>query len=381
MTRKPMQRLITVAMLVCWTGAGVAQTEVPSGPRKDNQHRNTVRDAYQGGWTAADATDENRPQLDLDLFTITNAADAILQLDGLRATRNKALNRNQGDITPTDRAIILQQAEGLNKAYPNSFEGHMASYYAQFPAPSAYQHLDLAASIQPERLELVAPLLTKAMRDDDPDRIAAAARDLKARGEVAPALFAVANDILLSVERDGILIAAGEMDAFPVVILQAAEGKRPDVLVVDHRLLDDPVYRIRIWKRIKARGDVPADGTAFINALPTSCDRPVFLSLALGRAVASAHASQLHVTGMAMRLTNKPCCDIQKLEQAWKAMRKATDAGPIGRNYVIPAAILLKHYRVTGDEKRGAEMEHELRAMAQRLGVTRELISNGILQH
>ncbi|MBK9177842.1 MAG: hypothetical protein IPM46_16220 [Flavobacteriales bacterium] len=375
-----MHRPTLAALLVCWVSIGIAQTEAPSAPRKEDQQQSSVRDAYQGGWTTAAAAEEDRPQLDLELFNNGIGTEATLQLEGLRASRNSALNRNQGELTPTDRAVMLQQAEGLNRSFPNSFEGHMASYYAQFPAPTAYQHLELAAELQPERLELVAPLLTKAVREDDRSLIKTAASSLKARGEVAPALFVAANDILLSVERDGILIAAGEMDAFPTLVLQA-EGKRPDVLVVDHRLLDDPVYRSRIWRRISARGAVPRDGTSFISALPTSCDRPVFLSLAVGREIAAAHASQLHVTGLAMRLTSKPCCDIGKLESTWKAMRKTIDAGPIGRNYIIPASILLKHYRAIGDEKRSAELEHELRALAQRLGVTRELISNGILQH
>lgn len=375
-----MHRPTLAALLVCWVSIGIAQTEAPSAPRKEDQQQSQVRDAYQGGWTAAATAEEDRPHLDLELFNNGIASYATLQLEGLRATRNSALNRNQGDLTPTDRAIMLQQAEGLNRSFPNSFEAHMASYYAQFPSPTAYQHLELAAGLQPERLEVLAPMLTKAIRDDDPAGIKAAARELKARGEVAPALFTVASDILQSVERDGILIAAGEMDAFPTLVLQA-EGKRPDVLVVDHRLLDDPVYRSRIWRRISARGAVPADASSFISALPTNCDRPVFLSLAVGRERAAAHASQLHVTGLAMRLTNKPCCDIGKLEKTWKEMRKTTDAGPIGRNYIIPASILLKHYRAIGDEKRSAELEHELRTLAQRIGVTRELISNGILQH
>lgn len=368
--------ILALVLLVSREAAG--QTQAPQAV-EEQQRSSTVRDAYQGGWSESAVRKDKQAELDLGLFDI--AARPANQLDALRSTRNEALNRNQGALAPADRAQLKQQADQLNEAFPNSFEGHLARYYAAFPAPSAYAHLDLAKTLEPARAELVAPMLTKAMRDDDRSALTAAARDMKARGAVAPALFTVADDILLSVDRDGVLIVAGEMDGFPLVVAQFAENERPDVQVIDHRLLDDPVYRSRMWQRAKARGEVPSDAAAFVSRLHASCDRPVFLSLALGRSVATAHAGLLHVTGMAMRMTSMPCCDMKKLEANWKAMRKTTEAGPIGRNYVIPAALLLKHYRSVSDEKKASELEHELRGMAQRMGLTNELIANGILLH
>lgn len=370
--------IILLALCFAPGGAAVAQTQVPQA-NEEQQRRSSVRDAYQGAWSAAPERKDKEMEPDPGLFDLT--ARPAEQLDVLRSTRNEALSRNQGVLANSDRAALRQQADQLNAAYPNSFEGHLARYYAAFPAPSSYAHLDLAKTMDPDRAELVAPLLTQAIREDDRVALARAARDMKARGDVAPALYTVAGDILLSVDRDGILIAAGEMDGFPLAVSQYAENKRTDVLVIDRRLLEDPVYRSRMWNRAKARGDVPGDANAFLSRLHVSCDRPVFLSLALGGSVAAGYTGLLHVTGMAMRMTNMPCCTIKQLESNWKAMRKTTDAGPIGRNYVIPAALLLKHYRTEGDEKKASEMEHELRGMAERMGLTNELIANGILQH
>jgi hypothetical protein len=101
----------------------------------------------------------------------------------------------------------------------------------------------------------------------------------------------------------------------------------------------------------------------------------------LGREWAERYATLLHVTGMAMRLSESPCCDIRKLDAAWSAMSHTTAAGPLSRNYAIPAAVLLKHHRAQGDEEKAALVEHQLRELAKRTGITRELQATGILPH
>ncbi|MFZ1692924.1 MAG: hypothetical protein WAT74_07005, partial [Flavobacteriales bacterium] len=123
------------------------------------------------------------------------------------------------------------------------------------------------------------------------------------------------------------------------------------------------------------------DAASFPDRLMKSSNRPVFLSLALGRQWAERYATNLHITGLAMRLSDAPCCDVRKLEFTWAAMQHTTDAGPLSRNYVIPAVVLLKHYRAQGNEEQAALMEHQVRALAKRLGITSELQANGILPH
>lgn len=370
--------LLSVAMLSLPQHCS-AQTNTESV----QQQRSSVRDAYQGGWQVAAETRSREVAADDANFTylLDSVGHLSLSLDRFREERNAALARNQGQLNEADRTQLRQQAVVLNSMQPNSFEGRLANYFAEFPSQAAWSELDMAARLQPARLELVAPVLTKAVRDGDRANLVPAAKDMKARGDVAPALYMLADDILLSVERGAVLVAAGEMDGFPLLVRQYAEGKRNDVLVIDHRLLDDPAYRATAWKQADASGAVPASATAFLDALDTRTKRPVFFSLALGRSVAARYAGRLHVSGLAMRVSDSACCPIAALDEAWKKMRKTAEAGPLSRNYLVPAVVLLKHYRESGDERRASELEHQVRQMAQRMGATRELQATGILPH
>lgn len=335
-----------------------------------------VADPCQGGWGAPVEAAE-KEVLTVDAVPIL---DARHQLDQLRQERNASLARNAGTLPAADKTRLAQLSGTLNTTAPNSFEAHMANYYSQFPAPAAFQHLELAMMQDMDRDELIAPRLANAARKDNATELALRAKDMKARGRIAPALYAVADDILASLEPGAVLFAAGEMDAYPLWVEQFANGRHKDVLVVDERLLVDAAYRTRIWERTKARGEVPGEA-GFIAALAAATTRPIYLSLALGSTALGPLKDRLYVTGMAMRLSSTPVDNMPLIEARWDRLKKPTDAGPLSKNYLVPGAVLLTHYRTIGDEARAARLEHELRTMARKLGATNDLVKSGILQH
>jgi len=359
----------------------LAQTETPAATTTDEQARphTEVKDAVQGGWSAVE---QQQGYLFAPLTGTDLDANCQEQLNQFRVERNTSLSLNQGVIPPADQARLVQIAGSLSSVAPQSFESHLANFYVHFPTPGAFMELDLATAKDRERVELIAPQLVNSARKDSPMELTKWAGAMKARGEVAPGLYAMAEDIMTSVDQDGVLIAAGEMDAYPLWTDQFANGKRKDVLVVDERLLVDPAYRIRIWDRTKARGSVPTSAVGFAARLETATDRPVFLSLALGQdAATGALRDKLYVTGLALRISSTPVDNIPQLAVRWKRMNKAMDTGPLAQNYLLPGAVLLKHYRAVGNETEAARLEHELRGIAERTGTLERMYKSGVFAH
>lgn len=360
--------------LLGWAQAG---TEKASD---DQQPAPAIAEPYQGGWSVP--VDDARKEAELSRKDLEAPASlgAQQQLDQLRWDRNACLARNAGEIPAGDQRRLVELAMELNSTAPNSFEAHMANYYTQFPAPSAFEELDRAADKSAAREELIAPLLVNAARTGDAVELTARAKDMKARGRIAPPLYQVANDILASVEPGAILFAAGEMDAYPLWVEQYANGRSKDLLVVDVRLLADPAYRAQVWQRAKAGGAVTAEKD-FIGSLAMATTRPVYISLALGAEVMAPLKERLYVTGLAMRLSPTPIDNMPLLEARWDRLKKPLNAGPLSRNYLVPGSVLLTHYRSIGDEPRASRLEHELRTMAKQLGATNALLRSGVLPH
>ncbi len=364
----------TIALLLCVQAALVLGQAAPAAPQPATS---TVRDAYQGGWSPNSVT--------LDEVTTTGNAtmsvQAAEQLDDLRLLRNELLARTKGQLGPEDRQALMERADALERTAPNSFEAHLARYYSLFPAADAFLHLDLATARARDRAELIGPQLDNAARLDNAEQLVFWSKAMRDRGNLAPGLRQVADDMLLSVEYDAVFLAAGEMDAYALWTRQFADGFRRDVLVIDHRLLGDPAYRQRMWAACRAQGAVPSSAKDFIDRLYRSTARPVYLSPALGRSVVAPYASQLFATGLALRQSQAPIDNMARLQANWPRMSRTTTAGPLSQNYLMVGAVLLRHYREIGDEAKAAALEHELRGMARTLGATDRMIRLGVFEH
>lgn len=346
---------------------GQSQADVP---------RSAPLDPVQGAWSSTpSAANLKETVVDVD------RSDASDRLELFRAERASALARSQGGLAATDRALLQQLSDELSAKAPNSFEAHLTRFYLEFPNEGAFRSLELARSAGAGRPELAGPLLVDAARRFDRDALVLHAKAMERPGQVAPGLWSHADDVLLSVDPEGILFAAGEMDAYPLWARQYADGKRPDVLVIDSRLLVDANYRRKIWTAAKAAGNEPGTHVSFMERLASATNRPVHLSLALGNALGGVPVSKLYLTGLAMRVSTGPIDNIPMLEERWARMSKNTACGPLGQNYLLPAAVLLKHYRSIDDEERASRLENEIRILGRQLGAMDRLYKNGVLEH
>lgn len=338
-----------------------------------------VLDPVQGAWQVEEL-DRSTTALAKQLDT-QGSASVQAQLDLFRNERNTALVLGQGEIKASDERKLVALGEQLERSAPGSFEANMARYYLDLPSAKAYEALAKAQAIGPERPELLGPLLADAARRNDPSALKTQASALAKRGTVHPGLMRMADDLVLSVEQNAVLIVAGEMDAYPLWIRQYAEGKRQDLLIVDMRLLENAEYRQVIWKAVLAKGATPNNADAFLGAIGRSSERPIYLSLSLGKERLAPFERSTFPTGIALKYSTSPTPDMKLLEERWARFNKPTDAGPLSRNYLLPGSILLMHYRSIQDEAKAARMEFELRQFATSIGASKVLYTLGVLQH
>lgn len=338
-----------------------------------------VLDPLQGAWRTEDL-DRTKTEWKSQV-ALNDQATLGAQFNLFRSERNAALAHGAGELDASARQRLGTLGTRLEIEAPGSYEAHMARYYLDFPSPGAFDALSKAENQFPGRMETLGPLLADAARRNDMRSMAERASALKRNGGTLPGFMRMADDILLSVEVDAVLFVAGEMDAYPLWIRQFADGQRKDVTVVDVRLLSDAGYRQQIWQQGGATGTVPKDPQRFLTAFVTASKRPVHLSLSLGKERLAPFQANTHPTGIALRYSSSPVTDMKLLEERWAKFNKPTDAGPLSQNYLLPASILLMHYRSIQDEGKAARMELELRRFATSIGASKALYTLGILEH
>ncbi len=336
-----------------------------------------AREAYQGSWNVTEAN--NTAALWRTLCE-ARPADVDAQLNWFRSERNARLVQNNGQLDAKDQQELRSIADHIGSNAPGSFQQCISTYYLDMPASSAFKALEKANTLAPEREELVLPMIVRANLDGDKPALDRWCGRFEKDGGLAPALSTVASDLLLSVDKEGVLFVNGDLDGAPVLVRQRLHDERRDVLVIDQRLLSDPAYRQRVWSEAGGRGAVPGAGIEFAQQLASSTSRTLFLALSLSPEWFNAFNGRLCPTGIAFRVDASEC-PTRLLTQRWIDMRKPLSAGPLSRNYLLPGCVLLQRYRTAEDEAKASLLEKELREMATRLGATQDLIKAGVFLH
>lgn len=367
--------LILLVALMLLPGGVSAQASAPPMPAAA-----LVRDPIQGAWDTKEL--EHTRELWRAKCANEDHMDLNVRFNLLRSERNAALARGKGSLAAEDQHVLDRIAAELERTAPLSFEAHMAHYYTAFPKPDAFASLAAAHALEGNRSELLGPLLTDAARRFDPSALKERAVALKAQGGVRSAFLLMADDLMLSVGPGAVLFVAGDMDALPLWIRQYADGQRKDLLVVDVRLLNEPTYRKAVWNASGATGAAPSTGAGFIERLVASNGkRPIYLALSLGAERLAPFKEYSYATGLALKYSRTPVNNLPLIEERWQKFNKPTGAGPLSRNYLLPASILLTHYRSMGDEAKASKLELELRRFAEATGSIAMLYTLGILEH
>ncbi len=334
--------------------------------------------ALQGGW------DQQQNMANATQWELANKSapgSAVAQWNWFQSEYAALNSRNGGVQGPGDKMALNAIANALRTTVPNSMERHLAEYYLAFPSPAAFIELDAAYRVDPDREELISPMLTKALLDGDRQAQAGWSAALMSRGGMAHSLTEAARDVLRCLPPSAVVFTNGDMDTQPLVVQQVLRSDNPGVLVVDRRLLGHLPYRARIWQQAGGAGPVPAAGPGFAQALVQAHQRPVYFALGLDRSWLRVFPGQLNAVGAVFRVGPPSESDAASLEANWKAMAKPLHAGPLSRNYLVPGTLLLEHLRADGLTDKAQRVEAELERIAAATGASKELRQRGILQH
>ncbi|MCB0793153.1 MAG: hypothetical protein KDB88_00320 [Flavobacteriales bacterium] len=333
-----------------------------------------VQEIYQGHWDLPVPVQTVRTEA---LSGSTHAVSGPLDYVRLRNLQIDALIRGGGRYGQADLKRITSSVEALERAAAGSLEAHLARYHLEFPSASAFEHADAVRKLDPDHPGVLAPALSAALYRSDQGAIRRAANSFREKGNVAPALWKLAEDVIRCTGRASIVFTTGEMGVYPLV---ASAARPDDLLVVDARLLDDRSYRERIWSLAGAAGKVGGSGPAFAHALARASNRPVHLALGLDPSWFTYRAMDLHLTGLTYTIGAQGP-EVAVLLERWQQMHRTAEAGPLSWNYLLLGSVLVEHYRRLEDEAITARLTMELRDLARQLGAEPSLIRAGVLLH
>jgi len=293
---------------------------------------------------------------------------------------------------PASQEVKAQRMTNLladmERAIPNTFESHFCKWWNGGNDASLFPELEAAYRIRQDYAEVSSDFVSYYELKGDYDKMKFFCTKWYESKSLSPSLLNYNYNVLMSLDKDAVLVTVGDNDTYPIWILQYAMGIRPDVTVINASLITIPEYRERMMKEHGIEGDgtlidwermetTPYETcmAQFLQSLAESNRKhPFYVALTVGPDYLSLIEKNLYTVGLANRYSAHRIDNIAILEKNWSMFRldyldrefygesylfNTGQLPLLNMNYVTPALILYEHRLLAGDEA-GADRFREL---------------------
>ena len=204
-------------------------------------------------------------------------------------------------------------------------------------------------------------------------------------GSISTSLLHYSYNVLMSLEKNCVLITDGENTTVPLYILQDVLDLRSDVTIINLDMILHTSYRS---KMIAASGlgfpsEAPSKAEMCASLPQSNKDHTFYYALTLGRENIAPIKDQLYVVGLASQISEKRIDNISiiknNLENRFLMDYLTVDfngespfaAGKVlSANYLVPMLLLDEHYRSAGENEKAQQLEFVIRKLAEESGRT-----------
>jgi hypothetical protein len=308
---------------------------------------------------------------------------------------------NFEDLDKQSKKEKLQKIiEDMGKAIPETYEYYLLKYWNSWNI----EDLDLverAYKINPQRPDTYYPFISKAKIEGNTELLKEFCDKLYKSKDVAPWLINYNYNVLMSLEKNAILITNGDNDTYPIWMLQNAKNIRQDITVINASMSVIEKYLINSLNEKNIRVDYiklkelakeekdkryPAFSAKFIQELVREIsknypDIPVYFALTVYKPYCKPFKENLYVTGLANKYSTTGIDNFALLKKnieenfrldyldfEWYSedFPGKTIMRVLHTNYVVPFILLAEHHKTSGQIEKALKLKNMALLIAEK---------------
>jgi hypothetical protein len=311
-----------------------------------------------------------------------NATNEEAWLNLYKATRYASYTEHSRTIASDNQMKLNDVLARMNNAVPNSFAFNYCTFLNSNRNDEAVAYLKKAYNLKPEEQELWDDMLCEAIIANDDASKLLFSKKLSEKKIYSDAEMEYNRNVLNSVERNGVLITHGNVDTYPIIMLQQLYALRTDVQVIcldwygSQRYLNTTKQLLGLKEGKLNKDDLNA---SLQNILAGAEGKTTYMALTLPPTMLQDNAKNLYCTGLAMKYSKTELQNLESLKFNWESLFQKNfinSTDDINKNYLVPLLFLRKAYTAMGD----AAHAEGVRGMAEQMA-NRFALKNKIQKH
>ncbi|NQT26422.1 hypothetical protein HQ585_13800 [candidate division KSB1 bacterium] len=207
------------------------------------------------------------------------------------------------------KAKNLELVQAMEKSVPNSYEYNLmmgdGANSTLKDLNEEIRYLEKAHALNPDAPLTYYSLISSYERLGQSEKMKVSCEKLYASEDYAPSLYEYNYNVLVSVEKDGILFSNGDNDTYPIWVLQHVKEIRPDVILLNLSMIQDLPYLKVKMKEIGVKLNLDKfDLNEILNTIRSqSPDRKIYFALTVADNYIKDFKDKLFCTGLVNQYT------------------------------------------------------------------------------
>ncbi len=286
--------------------------------------------------------------------------------------------------------------EKMKRAIPGTFE----YYYILGYNNGNWDEDDVGAikkayEIDPSRPETYDDLIGFHEVAGDKTQMEAMCRKMFESNEISEGVYNWNYNVLMSLDKNAVVITNGDNDTYPVWVLQMAKNIRPDVRLLNISLLTMEKYRDKVFKELdlkpfrldtskllKETDYFISTGSQIISHLvENSAKRPVYFSMTLNPEFYKNYKNDIYMVGLAFKFSKEKFDNIalmrnnfennfmlDYLKETFTEDISKSVAIQLNMNYIPLFLKLYEHYNMSGEKSKAEKLKAIITKIASENG-------------
>ena len=303
-------------------------------------------------------------------FVEANMSDASAWLNYYKALRFESYTEHSRKISNEKQQKLDQIITTMGANVSGSFEFEYVNYLNGNKSGAAFQHLKKAWSMRPGDRELIDDMIAMATIENNAGEMKQYCQLLSNADVYNAAEVEYNRNVFNSIEANGILITSGNVDTYPLLMMQQLQNFRNDVTVICLEWLGNENYqeKVKSWLGITSGKAVTED-----KLFNHKTNRPVYFSLTVSPDILKPKSADLYCTGLAMKHSTGVVENIPSLVYNWESLftkNNLHQGESINKNYLLPMLLLKNQYDVSGQTQKAEEIKLQIEQIANRFALS-----------
>ncbi len=301
-----------------------------------------------------------------------NSQNENAWLNLYKSARYAAVSNQSKKISKEKQKELTQILERMNTALPNSFSFQYASYLNGNKSDESFSHLKAAYNIRPNEAEIVDDMLCEALITQNGDNVKKFAQLLSKQNIYNAAEVEYNKNVLNSIEQNAVLLTSGNVDTYPLILMQQLQNFRTDVTVICIEWLNSKTYQSAICQSL----GIESSNNFNAEKILSVSTRPIYVSLTMPQEVIQPNIGKLYCTGLAMKYSKATIENLTSLAYNWEFLfskSQIQNADLMNKNYLLPLLLLRDYYTSTGKQDLAAETQNLILQISQRFALEKQI--------